>query len=113
MLTAISLSKTLSSGQTFSLKKNLVITIGDRYVQEAEPELREKLSELYNNVAGAFEKPAPVFYRNAETYEEQIKDAWKTFNKIEKKYLETLNEELNKAEKEPVNFKSKEVFIAE
>ncbi|PHQ28476.1 WD40/YVTN/BNR-like repeat-containing protein [Leeuwenhoekiella nanhaiensis] len=96
-----------------ALKKTLVITTGDRYVQEAEPELREKLSELYNNVAAAFEKPAPVFYRNAETYETQIKNAWETYSKIEKKYFETLNKEIQKAEKEPVTFKTKEDFIAE
>ena len=96
-----------------ALKKTLVITTGDRYVQEAEPELREKLSELYNNVVSTFEKPAPVYYTNTETYEGQLDDAWKTYNSIEKKYLKQVNSELEDAQKEPVSLKSKEEFLAD
>ncbi len=95
------------------LKSTLVITTGDRYVQEAEPELREKLNELYNNVVSAFEKPAPVSYSNATVFENQIKDAWDSYYKLEKKYLEDVNSELVKAEKESLILKTKEEFLAE
>ncbi len=96
-----------------TLKKKLVITTGDRYVQEAEPELREKLSELYNKVAGTFENPAAISYRNAETYEEQLSEAWERYEKIEKNYLNKVNTELKKAGKEPLVLKSKEDFLTE
>jgi len=95
-----------------NLKSKLVITTGDRYVQEAEPELREKLSELYNEVAGSFDKPAPVRYANAATYQDQIDNNWKVYSAIEKKYLPKLNQELIKANKQELTLDSKEQFLA-
>ncbi|MFI8379590.1 WD40/YVTN/BNR-like repeat-containing protein [Leeuwenhoekiella sp. NPDC079379] len=95
-----------------ALKAKLVITTGDRYVQEAEPELREKLNTLYNEVAGTFEKPAPVRYANADTYEQQVAGAWKTYTNIEKKYVSKINAERIKNGKEELDLDSKEVFLA-
>ena len=96
-----------------ALKETLVITTGDRYVKEAEPELREKLSELYNNVVSTFEKPAPVYYTNTETYQDQLNDAWKTYNSIEKKYLDKVNSELEASQKETIVLKTKAEFLAD
>ncbi|WP_028375171.1 WD40/YVTN/BNR-like repeat-containing protein [Leeuwenhoekiella sp. MAR_2009_132] len=95
-----------------ALKAKLVITTGDRYVQEAEPELREKLNLLYNEVAGTFEKPAPVRYANTETYEQQIADAWKMYTNLKKKYVSKINAERIKNGKEELVLDSKEVFLA-
>lgn len=95
------------------LKSKLVVTTGDRYVQEAEDELREKLSDLYNQVAGSFDKPAPVQYTNTAEYEKQLEQAWADFQKIEKKYASKVNSELEKAEKKQVELKSKEEFVTE
>jgi regulator of replication initiation timing len=37
------------------LRKTLVVTSGDNYVAAAEPELREKMGELYSNVASTYD----------------------------------------------------------
>ena len=37
------------------LRKDLVITTGDNYVASAEPELRERLGDLYSGVASSFD----------------------------------------------------------
>ena len=36
--------------------KTLVITTGDNYVASADPELREKMGDLYSGVAGNYGK---------------------------------------------------------
>ncbi|MEQ8572627.1 MAG: hypothetical protein RIB63_01090, partial [Fulvivirga sp.] len=41
-----------------TLKEKLVITTGDNYVGSAEPQLREKLSNLYSKIASGFEPPS-------------------------------------------------------
>lgn len=95
------------------LKKRLVITTGDRYVQEAEEELREKLSKLYNEVAGSYDKPAPVQIKNTEVFENQIQDAWLEYKAIEDKHLQKVTMELQTSGKTPLEMKDKEEFLAE
>ncbi|MGB7843663.1 MAG: hypothetical protein WBL21_12785, partial [Salinimicrobium sp.] len=105
-------AKKMSSELT-DLKSRLVVTTGDRYVQEAEDELREKLNDLYNQVAQSFDKPAPVHYINADEYEKQLQAAWDDLKKMEKKYASKMNKELEKAEKKSIDLKTKEEFLAE
>lgn len=40
-----------------SLKKTLVVTTGDNYVGTAEPQLREKMADLYSKLASNYDKP--------------------------------------------------------
>ena len=94
-----------------TLKAKLVITTGDRYVQESEPELREKLSALYNEVVDTFEKPSQARFKNADTYERQLKDAWEEYHKLENKYMASINKEREKAKKEIFELKSKDDFL--
>lgn len=95
------------------LKKRLVITTGDRYVQEADEELREKLSKLYNEVAESYDKPAPVQFKNIEVYESQIQDAWIDYRAIEKKQLQKVTKELQNAGINLIEIKTKEQFLVE
>ncbi len=94
-----------------TLKASLVVTTGDSYVQEAEDELREKLSDLYNDVAGNFEKPSPAQLKNAKVYEEQIAEGWEKFEKINKKEIKKLEKYLDQEEMNPIKLKSKEEFL--
>lgn len=41
-----------------NLKKTLVVTTGDNYVGSAEPQLREKMSDLYSKLASSYDKPS-------------------------------------------------------
>lgn len=101
------------SAELTDLKSRLVVTTGDRYVQEAEDELREKLSELYNQVARSFDRPAPVQYTNADEYEKQLQAAWKDLKSIESKYASKVNKKLEKEGKSSVETKTKEEFLTE
>ena len=74
------------------LKESLVVTTGDSYVGEAEPELREKLSDLYAEVANQFEKPSLSQLENKEVLETRLQKAKKDFEKIK-------NKEISKFEK--------------
>lgn len=93
-----------------ALKKTLVITTGDRYVQEAEDELREKINELYNQVADSYEAPSAQQLKNAEVYEEQLAEAWSTFEKIKKKRISKLEKYLEK-EGEEISIPSRDDFF--
>ncbi len=54
------------------LKESSVITTGDNYVGQAEPELREKLATLYAKVASGFVPPSPSEMDNLKLIEEQF-----------------------------------------
>jgi hypothetical protein len=41
-----------------ALKETLVVTTGDNYVGLAEPQLREKMADLYSKVAGSYDAPS-------------------------------------------------------
>ena len=45
-------------GRLMELKESLVITTGDNYVGAAEPQLREKMADLYSKVASSYDVPS-------------------------------------------------------
>ena len=93
------------------LKKTLVVTTGDNYVNEAEPELREKLSELYGEVANLFEAPSAAQMENKEILETRLKNAKESFKEIEQKELMKLEKYLEKNGKSKINLQTKGEFI--
>ncbi len=93
------------------LKESLVITTGDNYVQEAEPELREKISNLYNAVTNNFEKPSSAQLNNQKTLNEKLKKAIVDFQKIKDKRISKLVKYLEKNEIAPIDIKSKAEFL--
>ncbi|RZS90457.1 WD40/YVTN/BNR-like repeat-containing protein [Aquimarina brevivitae] len=93
------------------LKKTLVVTTGDNYVNEAEPELREKLSELYAEVANQFETPSAGQLENKAILEAQLDKALVTFKTIQEKEVDKLEKYLAKNEKPAVTYKDKAAFL--
>ncbi|GIV35887.1 MAG: hypothetical protein KatS3mg032_0266 [Cyclobacteriaceae bacterium] len=68
------------------LKKTLVVTEGDNYVGAAEPQLRERLAELYSRVAQSFYKPNQAELDNMEALEQRFATAKADFEKLRAKY---------------------------
>lgn len=64
------------------LKESLVVTKGDNYVGTSEPQLREKLSELYVKIANSFEKPTNAEMLNWENLEHRMSQAEQTYQNI-------------------------------
>lgn len=67
------------------LKEYLVITTGDNYVDSAEPQLREKMADLYSKIAGSYDKPSNAELENLSIIEEQFNNAKKDYDKIRNK----------------------------
>lgn len=68
-----------------NLKKRLVITTGDNYVGSAEKELREKLGELYSNIASNFTAPSASQMDNFEAIKERFNGAMAEFKTLKAK----------------------------
>ncbi len=94
-----------------TLKETLVVTSGDNYVAEAEPQLREKLSKLYSKVANQFEKPSASTIENKEVLEKRLNDGEILFQKIKDKQVNKFNKYLEKKEIAPAKALSFEDFI--
>ncbi|APZ46310.1 hypothetical protein BW723_08365 [Polaribacter reichenbachii] len=75
------------------LKKTLVITTGDNYVGSAEPQLREKMSDLYSKIATSYDKPSNSELESLSIIEERFEAAKADYQKIKKKvkFLDELN----------------------
>lgn len=93
-----------------ALKEKLVITTGDNYVGSAEPQLREKLSNLYSKIASGFEPPSSSEIENMTLLEEQFKEALTSFEKTQDK-MKKMNKFIEEAQIEPIIYKSYEAFL--
>ncbi len=98
--------------QLNALKETLVVTTGDNYVDEAEPQLREKLSELYAEVADQFEKPSLSQLENKEVFETMLNDAKAAYEKINSKQIAKLNRYLEKTGGSPLEILEKQKFLS-
>lgn len=67
------------------LKETLVITTGDNYVSSAEPQLREKMSDLYSMIAGSYDKPTASELESLQVIEKRFNAGKATFEKLKKK----------------------------
>jgi len=70
------------------LKKTLVVTSGDNYVGAAEPQLREKMVDLYSKVANSYDVPSRAELDNLAAIEQRFEAAKEDFEKLEKKLKE-------------------------
>lgn len=94
-----------------ALKEKLVVTTGDNYVDEAEPQLREKLSKLYAEVANQFEKPSNSQLENKEVLETNLKQAQQEYAKIKNKKMIKIEKSLSKQNIPFTKELTKEAFI--
>ncbi len=95
------------------IKETLVVTKGDNYVGAAEPQLRERMAELYSKVAQSFYKPNSAEMDNLEVIENRFNTAKSDFKKLKDKHQAKLNELAGKNGLEPIKLKSFEEFVKE
>lgn len=93
-----------------NLKKTLVVTTGDNYVGSAEPQLREKLADLFSSVVSYFGKPTSAQMKNKKMLETKFSDAQKSFSAIKSKYLNKYKAAVEKAGLKLYTLKSYEAF---
>ncbi len=94
-----------------ALKEDLVVTKGDNYVGTVEPELREKLSELYAKVAGGYQPANKSELDNMALLEGNFSDAKARLAKIKAKEGKKLDKYRSKNNIEGVKLKSFDDFI--
>jgi len=94
-----------------SLLKTLVVTTGDNYVASADPELREKMGDLYSGVAGNYGKVTGARLENFEVVSEEFDSAKKQYQVIKDKEVKKLYSYLEKNEIPLPEIKSKEDFL--
>ena len=100
---------TLASKLT-ALKKTLVITTGDNYVGAAEPELREKMGDIYSKVAGYYGKPSNSEFKNIKLVTNRFNKAKTDFEAIKSKYFTKYANAAVKQEVKPLSIKTYEEF---
>jgi photosystem II stability/assembly factor-like uncharacterized protein len=94
-----------------NLLKTLVITTGDNYVASADPELREKMGDLYSGVAENYGKVTGARLENFEVVSEEFVLAKQKYQSIMDKEVKKLYSFLEKNEIKLPEIKSKEEFL--
>lgn len=94
-----------------ALKEKLVITTGDNYVGSAEPQLREKIADLFRKVASGFERPSASEMANLALLKSEFDEAENEYNEIEDRKLPKMNKFINEARMDPVVYKSFAEFV--
>ncbi len=77
------------------LRKVLVVTTGDNYVGSAEPQLREKIANLYGQVLSYAGKPTNAQLKNLDLLQGKLNEAKTKIKNLEAK-AETINQLLEK-----------------
>lgn len=95
-----------------TLKETLVITTGDNYVASADPQLKDKIADLYSKIAQGFERPSPSEIENMELLEDGFNDAKTSFDKLQSK-TGKMNKFMQEAQIDPVVYKTFNEFIEE
>ena len=93
------------------LKKDLVITTGDNYVASAEPELREKMGDLYSGIATSYDRVSESHKQNFELISEEFEKAKKRYETIKNKEGKKFMTFLDKNKIAMPAVKSKEEFL--
>ena len=93
------------------LRKDLVITTGDNYVASAEPELREKMGELYSNVASSYDRVSGAHKLNYELISDEFSKAQDRYQAIKNKEGKKFMSFLEKNDIAKPEVQSKEEFL--
>ncbi len=94
-----------------TLRKDLVITSGDNYVAAAEPELREKMADLYSRVASNFNEVSGASQANFELISENFSAEKKRYEEIMKNQGKKFNSFLEKNNIPKPEIQTKENFL--
>ena len=71
-----------------TLKETLVVTSGDNYVGAAEPQLREKMADLYAKVASSYDVPSQAELDNLTAIENRFEKSKAEFEKLKEQMEE-------------------------
>ena len=106
-------NKALTDALT-QLKESLVITTGDNYVGSAEPQLREKLANLYSKITAGYEVPSKSELANLSLLTSDFDKAKASFDQIITEQSSVIKQ-LKAGAKEASSFevKSYDDFIAD
>ena len=74
------------SAQLNKLKETMVVTTGDNYVGAAEPQLREKMTDLFQKVENNYGAPTANELMNLKIIGTRLNEANKSLDKLKKKY---------------------------
>jgi photosystem II stability/assembly factor-like uncharacterized protein len=87
-----------------ALRKTVVVTTGDNYVGAAEPELKEKLNDIYGTIASYYGAPSSTQLENIASLKKDFDMARATFEKIKSSSIKAFEKELvkNKTVQVPV-----------
>jgi len=94
-----------------AFKETLVVMEGDNYVGAAEPQLREKMTDLYAKVAQSYYKPNQSELANMEAVETRFTTAKTDYKKLKDKHLPKLNSTLSKDKLLPIVMKTMEEYL--
>jgi hypothetical protein len=94
------------------MKESLVVLKGDNYVGSAEPQLREKVAELYAEVAGYYGSPSPAQMLKLADLEAKVNAAKTETEALKTKQLAEINAKLVAAKLEEIKLRSFEEFKA-
>jgi hypothetical protein len=93
------------------LKEKLVITKGDNYVGAGEPQLREKLGDLFSNVGSYYGAPSTTQMDNFKMLQNDFEDAKKKFQAIKDAQLSKYKTATEKAGFKFIELKPYEEFV--
>ncbi len=93
-----------------ALKKRLVITTGDNYVGSAEPQLREKIADLYSVVVSNYTPPSNSQLANLKVVTNTFNEAKSTYEQIKNKQLGKIEKSAFSAQMESLKLKTFEEF---
>ncbi len=93
------------------LKNTLVVTTGDNYVGTAPPQLREKLGDIYSDVASNFEAPSAAQIENINLMKDRFTKAKTSFDKIKDKRLGKFEKYLTKSGIEAIKYQTRAEYV--
>jgi hypothetical protein len=91
-------NKTVSKlGQELDVLRNkLVVTTGDNYVGAADPQLKEKLNDIYGTIASYYGAPSSTQLENIATLKKALADAKAEYEKLKTGSIKSFEKELMK-----------------
>jgi photosystem II stability/assembly factor-like uncharacterized protein len=93
-----------------ALKETLVVTKGDNYVGSAEPQLREKMGNLFAQIVGYAGRPSNAQLSNIKLLEENLNTAKAKLETIKTTQLAKLTPQLVKLKLEEIKLRSFDEF---
>ena len=79
-----------------ALRNKVVVTTGDNYVGAAEPQLKEKLNDIYGTIASYYGAPSSTQLENVASLKKDYDNAKATFEKIKTGSIKAFEKELTK-----------------